>query len=429
MRKITDSITNEVIYNKKHKSGLDIYIMPRKDFKKSYAIFATKYGSIDSEFIVPGEDKVTKVPDGIAHYLEHKMFDMPGDVNIFEQFAKYGANANAFTSFDTTAYLFSATNNFEDNLKTLLDYVQTPYFTPESVQKEQGIIAQEINMYRDNAAWAVFSEFLNCIYHNHPIKREIAGTVESIAEIDSDLLYKCYNTFYNLSNMKIFVTGDFEPQKILEIIEGGIKNNEPFEEEIQCIYHDEPKEIVKNYAEKTLSISQPQFMMGFKETDVGYNGRALLKRHMIAEILLDMLFSESAPLYNKMLDMGIINDTFGVDYSLKTTYGYTTIEGESECPEKVRDVIFEEIARLKKVGLEEDAFIRLKKSMWGEYIRLFDTISGFAHSFITLKMVDIDYVEDYFEVYKTLTFDDVQQWFEKHFDEKYFAMAVIKPSV
>lgn len=423
MRKITDKLTDEVIYNKKHESGLDIYIMPRKGYKKSYAIFGTKYGSMDSEFIVPGETQPTKVPDGIAHYLEHKMFDMPDGVNISELFSKYGADANAFTTFYTTAYLFSATSNFKESLCALMDYVQTPYFTKESVEKERGIIAQEIKMYEDHAGWAVFSGFLKCLYQNNPVKKEIAGTVESISEIDSDLLYKCYNTFYNLSNMMIFVTGDFDADEVLRIIESEIKNSKPFNEEIKRIYPDEPKEPAQSYTEKTLSVSQPQFMMGFKDNDVGYGGRALLKKYMVTDILVDMLFNESSPLYAKILEMG---DTISAEYTMHTNYGYTSIEGESEQYEKVRDMVFEELDRVKTEGLCEDDFNRFKKAMWGEYIRTFDNIAGFSHTYMSLKMMDIDYIEDYYEVYKSITFEDVKKRFDEHFDKKYFVMSVVK---
>lgn len=427
MNKITDSLTGETLYTKKHESGLDIYIMPRKGYKKGYAVFATKYGSIDSEFVVPGDSEPTKVPDGIAHYLEHKMFDMPGGVNIFEQFSKYGADANAFTSFNTTAYLFAATVNFKENLKTLMEYVQTPYFTEESVRKEQGIIGQEIKMYEDNPGWAVFFNFLNCLYKNHPVKREIAGTVESIAKIDSDLLYKCYNTFYNLSNMMIFVTGDFVPEEILDVIESGIKKSEPFSEEIKRVYPEEPSEIAAPYAEKSLEVSQPQFMLGFKDNDVGYDGRRLLKKYMLTDILISMIAGESSPLYSRMLSEGLINDTFGGEYTMHPAYGYTSFDGESPNPEKVRDMILEEIVRLRKDGLCEEDFNRLKKAMWGSYIRTYDNLTGFAHTFMSLEMMGINYMSDYFDVYKSLTFEDAKKRFEEHFDEKYSALSVIKP--
>ena len=242
MQKISDKATKESVFYKKHESGLDIYIMPRAGYKSSYALFGTKYGSCDSEFVIPGDSAPTKVPDGIAHYLEHKMFDQPDGSNVFDRFSKYGGEANAFTSFNMTAYLFSATDNFNENLETLMDYVQSPYFTEESVEKERGIIGQEIKMYDDNAPWRVFFNFLGLLYQNHPVKLDIAGTCESIAKIDSGLLSKCYNTFYNLSNMTLFVTGDLDVDKTLAVIEKNIRNKEPIGE-IKRIYPEEPKAV------------------------------------------------------------------------------------------------------------------------------------------------------------------------------------------
>ena len=218
LNKKTNSLTGETLYYGTHSSGLDIYIMPKEGYSGSYAIFGTKYGSVDSKFIVPGEKEVTEVPDGIAHYLEHKMFDQPDGSNVFDKFSRYGGNANAFTSFNITAYLFSATSNVEENLKALLDYVQSPYFTEESVQKEQGIIGQEIRMYDDSGDWKLFFNFIGCLYNDNPVKKEIAGTVESISEITADYLYKCYNTFYNLSNMAIVVAGNVDAEKILQAL-------------------------------------------------------------------------------------------------------------------------------------------------------------------------------------------------------------------
>ena len=189
MQSVKSNVTGETLYYKKHPSGLDIYIMPRADYSTGYAIFGTKYGSVDSKFVIPGESEPTEVPDGIAHYLEHKMFDQPDGSNVFDKFSALGGNANAFTSFNTTAYLYSATENFEENLKVLMDYVQSPYFTKESVEKEQGIIGQEIKMYDDNGPWRVFFNLLGALYHNHPVKKDIAGTVESISHITDEILY------------------------------------------------------------------------------------------------------------------------------------------------------------------------------------------------------------------------------------------------
>ena len=249
-----NELIGEELYYGVHSSGLKVYIIPKKDYSKNYAIFGTHYGSVDSEFIVPGESEITKVPDGIAHYLEHKMFDQPDGSNVFDKFSQYGANANAFTSFNMTAYLFSSASYFDENLKTLMDYVQSPYFTKESVRKEQGIIGQEIRMYDDSGDWKVFFNLLSCLYNNNPVKKDIAGTVESISHITDEYLYKCYNTFYNLSNMTIVIAGDVEPYSIANIIDASVKKNEPFSEDIKRINQYETKHNNKESFEQTLSI-------------------------------------------------------------------------------------------------------------------------------------------------------------------------------
>lgn len=426
MKRICDKLTGESVYYKKHESGLDIYIMPRAGYTSCYAIFGTKYGSVDSEFIVPGEKDITKVPDGIAHYLEHKMFDQPDGSNVFDKFSAFGGEANAFTSFNMTAYLFSCTRNFEENLATLMDYVQSPYFTKESVEKEQGIIGQEIRMYDDNAPWRVFFNFLGLLYQNNPVKLDIAGTCESIAKINHELLYKCYNTFYNLSNMTLFVTGDIELEKTLEVIEKNIKNNEPFNEEIKRIYPEEPKAVAGKYKEQNIAVATPMFMMGWKDNDVGYSGRKLLKKSIEMEIITEMIFGKSSPLYNELYDSGLINQNFGVEYSPQIDYAYTAVEGESKDPKAVYEKITSYVDELRKTGLSREDFERIKKVIWGDYIRSFNDIEGYAHSFLTMSFLDICYF-DYFEEYEKVTFEDVEKRFMEQLDNEYCVLSVVNP--
>lgn len=415
--------TGEILYSGKHSSGLSVYIMPKKGYSQNYAIFGTKYGSVDSEFIVPGEKEITKVPDGIAHYLEHKMFDMPDGSNVFDKFAKYGGNANAFTSFNMTAYLFSATRNAYENLAVLLDYVQRPHFTPESVEKEQGIIGQEIRMYDDSASWRVFFNLLGCLYHNNPVKLDIAGTTESIAKITSDYLYKCYNTFYNLSNMTLFVTGDLDIDKTVSVIEKNILKNEPFSEEIKRIYPDEPKSVFKKSTKQSLSVSKPLFMIGYKDTDVGYSGEKLLKKIIEMNILTTILFGKASEIYKVLYDEGLINQSFSAEFNPQIDYGFTAIEGESENPERVFEIIKD---MLSKAEIKEDDFNRIKKVIWGDYIRSFNDIEEFAHTFLSMNFVDIDYF-DYYKTYNDVTFDDVKNRFKQQFNNELSAISIVEP--
>ncbi len=421
-----NSVTGEEMYYGTHSSGLGIYIIPKKGYSKTYAIFGTRYGSVDSKFVVPGEKELTEVPDGIAHYLEHKMFDQPDGSNVFDKFSKYGGNANAFTSFNMTAYLFSATANIEENLETLMDYVQSPYFTEESVQKEQGIIGQEIRMYDDNGGWKLFFNFLNCLYQNHPVKKEIAGTVESISHITADYLYKCYNTFYNLSNMSIVVVGNVDAARIAQVIENGVKKNEPFSEKIKKVYPEEPKEIAKNYTEQKLSVAMPLFMLGFKDSDTGYGGERLLKKSIEINILLKMLFGKSSKLYKDLYEKGLINNSFSLEYTMQPDYGYSSIDGESSDPKAVYDAIINEVERVRKEGLSKEDFERIKRVMWGEYIRSQNDVEDYAVTFMQHLFMGIDYF-NYYDVYKTVTFEGVKNRFDEHFVKERSALSVVNP--
>lgn len=281
-------------------------------------------------------------------------------------------------------------------------------------------------MYDDNAGWRVFFNLLGCLYQNNPVKIDIAGTIESISKIDNELLYKCYNTFYNLSNMTLFVTGDFEADKVLEVIEGSILKNKPFSEEIKRIYPDEPKEIASPYKEISLSVAMPMFVIGFKDNDVGYGGKKLLKKIIETDILIRILFSKSSPLYEKLYNDGLITQSFGAEYSPQIDYGYTAIEGESEDPKKVYEIIMDYIGELRKNGISKEDFQRAKKVVWGKYIRSYNDIEDFAHTFLTDSFMDINYL-DYYEVYKDISFADVSKRFMEHFDREYSAMSVVSP--
>lgn len=263
----------ETLYREILENGLEIIVLPKPGFQKTYATFATKYGSIDNHFSVGNESPI-KVPDGIAHFLEHKMFEEPDGQDVFAKFSKQGAAANAYTSFDRTVYLFSATENIDDNLMTLIDFVQRPYFTDQNVDKEKGIIAQEINMYNDNADWRVYYGLYEALYQKHPISIDIAGTVESIYKIDKDLLYRCYNTFYHPSNMLLFVVGGVDAAHIIELVKRNQaeKSFEPLGK-IERFFEEEPAAIRQARVEKKLHVSLPKCMLGFKRADCHKNWR------------------------------------------------------------------------------------------------------------------------------------------------------------
>ena len=415
----------EILYKGVHKSGLSVSVLPKPGFSKYYAVLSTKYGSNDVCFKAREEDEFVEIPDGIAHFLEHKMFEQPDGTNAFDKFSLYGANANAFTSFNNTAYLFQSTDFFYENLAHLLDYVYSPYFTDENVEKEQGIIGQEIRMYDDDPDWRVMFNMLKAMYTNHPIRRDIAGTVESISKIDKDLLYYCYNIFYHPENMVLFVTGDIDKDKIEEILDKYV----PVKEEHFCAVikeYEEPENVNKSVITDTLAVSKPIFSMGYKDNSEITLGKELAKKNLTTSILLKMFIGDSSPLYKKMYDEGIINDTFYDDQTLNRDYSFIQFAGEADDPYKVKDCIFEEVRRIKKEGLSEDAFLRIKKNMYGKYIKSFNNIESIGNSYSSNFFLGID-LFDFLEVYDTITIDDAKNRFDELFNEDMFVISIINP--
>lgn len=421
-----NDMTGEELYYGTHPSGLGIYIIPDESFSSAYAVIATAYGSIDSSFIVPGEVDITTVPDGIAHYLEHKMFDQPDGTNAFDKFSEYGGNANAYTSQTRTGYIFSATSNFKENLVALLDYVQTPHFTAESVEKERGIIEQEIKMYDDSPQSVLLRNFLKCLYKNHPVNKDIAGTVESISKITPEYLYKCYETFYNLSNMIIVVAGNVEPENVADIIDKNIKKNEPFKEEIKRIMPDEPDEVASHYVEEKMAVQTPMFVIGFKDIDTKLKGDELLKKNIEINIIMKMLFGKSSAFHKKMYNKGFLNGELNMGVDMNTDYAFSLIIGSGSKYKKIYSEIANEIKKAHKNGLSVDDFERTKKVLWGEYIQGLVSPDDNAETFCELKLMGVDYF-NYSDIYNSVTFEDIQKRFENHFVSERSAMSVVKP--
>lgn len=420
---LTSSRTGDKCIHVKHSSGLDVYICEMKGFSSVEALFGTKYGSINTRFRTSGDADYTEVPEGIAHFLEHKLFENE-DCDVFELYAKTGANANAFTSFDKTCYLFSCSKNYQDSLKILLDFVQKPYFTKESVNKEQGIIGQEIQMTNDNPEWRVFFNLLRCLYHNHPVKIDIAGTIESIAQIDADLLYKCYNTFYNLNNMVLAIAGNISADEVLEICDQCLK---PCEDKgLESVFPDEPSEIVQPEIRETQPVGTPIFNIGYKCAPC--SGRERLKKSMAASVAAGIITDASSDMYQRLLNSGIINSTFGAEVFCGDGYFSVIFSGESASPEKVRDALAEEMEKIIKVGLEEKDFQRIKKSTYGILIRELNNVESVANLMINAHM---DGVKPYdaIEILSNLTSSDCTSFIRDELSADKLAMSVVEGAV
>lgn len=413
----------ELFYRYEHPSGLNCIVIPKKGYYKKYATFSTQYGSVDNEFVIPGEVEPTKVPDGIAHFLEHKLFEQK-DGSVMDKFASLGSKPNAFTSFNQTVYLFSCTDLFNENFKLLLNFVQNPYITDESVEREKKIIGQEINMYRDDPGWRVNFNLLKAMYKHHPVRYDIAGTIDSISEITKETLYKCYNTFYHPSNMIITVVGDVDHIKVFEQVENCIQTSEKAPE-IKRIFPKESTDINKSYIEQNMPVSTPLFYIGFKDSNFDLESAEILRYEIAVKLLLSMIMGKSSKLYEELYDKGLINSSFEMDFSLEKSYAYSMLGGESVNPEQVQESIVKEIKLLKKQGLDQEAFNRLIKASMGRFIRQLNSLEAISRSFINLYFKGVT-MFDYLDVYDKMKFDYITDVFESHFDINRMALSVIK---
>lgn len=424
MEKIQYDKAGEVLYRYEHSSGLKAFVIPRKGYSKKYATFATHYGSIDNEFIIPGENSPTRVPDGIAHFLEHKLFEQK-DGSVMDKFARLGSNPNAYTSFNQTVYLFSCTDRFEDNFELLLNYVQNPYITEESVEKEKGIIGQEIMMYQDDPGWRAFFNLLGAFYSKQPVRIDIAGTAESIAKIDRDTLYKCYNTFYHPSNMIILVVGDVDPESVFSRVEKLLEKKDA-RPQIKRIFPAEPEKINKDYVEQSLAVSTSIFQMGYRDNDLNGDRIELLMHEVAVKVLLDMLIGRSTLLYDQLYTEGLINTSFDTDFTIERDYAFSMLGGESRDPMMVMERFCKSVEEVRKRGLDRKGYDRLIRSMLGRYMRQFNSVERISHSFISVYFKGVN-MFDYLRVYDKISFDYINEVFEKHFRRENMAMSIIKP--
>lgn len=406
-----------------HKSGLDVYVFPKK-LTTSFAVFATKYGSIDNKFRLKGEKDITEVPNGIAHFLEHKLFDNEDGVDTFSRYAETGANANAFTSFDKTAYLFSCTENFAESLEILLDFVTKPYFTEKSVQKEQGIIGQEIKMGEDNPGRVLFFNLLKAIYKSHPVQISIAGTVDSISKIDAELLYKCYNTFYNLRNMVLCVCGDVDADEILSVCDKVLKTAP--ECEIERVFDEEPNSVSEKRITAKMQVAKPLFDIGIKDNDIPSVPFERLKKSAGMAVLNEMLFSKSSKIYNELYDEGLITGNFEYCYSISENFAFNELSGESSEPEKVYGRINKYISDMQKNGLSRADYERCKKVVYSDFIKVFDNTEEIAYELMSYIFEGCD-LFDYSNAVRSVTFEDVESLLGTMFNEECTAMSTVYP--
>lgn len=399
--KVENAVLNECYFTGVHESGLKLILIPKKNSPVTYAVIGAKCGSLDSSFKVEGEQDFVTVPDGIAHFLEHKMFECE-DGDAFLKYSKTGASANAFTSFDKTCYLFSCTHGLYESLDILLDFVQRPYFTKETVDKEQGIIGQEIKMYEDSPGWEMFNALLNALYSENPVRTSIAGTVESISHITADLLHYCYKAFYNPANMTMAVCGDIDVERTAEFICERIRPAEP--RKVISKPFSEPTEVNTPFVSKKMQVSQPLIALGYKDV-VPEDPAEAKKRDIAAEMILDALFGNASEFYCTHYDNGDINAEFDKDHMTGRGYALTVFEAETRDPEGLAKLIRERIAKAVAQGLTEEEFRLAKRKLYGAAVTAFDSAEDLGDSAIAndfagndifsainaLNEIDIDY--------------------------------------
>lgn len=394
MQVIENLKIKEKLYTEKLENGMMVMIIPKKGTQKKYVIWGTHYGSNDSKFIIPGHKEAIEVPKGVAHFLEHKMFEQENGKNSLDVLTALGVEANAYTTNDHTAYLFECTDKFYEALDELMDYVQHPYFTDENVEKEKGIIGQEIMMYDDYPEWKVYLNTLEAMYQEHPVRLDITGTIETISHIDKEVLYNCYNTFYNPSNMVLVVCGDFEPDEILREIKSRLLDKKS-EGEIKRIYPTESDEIVQPTINQNMEVSMPLFTIGIKDKPA--DEKEKVKKHITIEILLNIILGRSSELYKKLYNEGIIFAQPSLEYEFTSDYAHILITGQATEPEKLFNEFKNKIAEFKQNGINKNDFERIKKMIYGGYVKEYNDVADIARMFLADSFKGInsfDYIEE-----------------------------------
>ncbi len=417
---IENAVLGEGYYSIEHKSGLRIFVYPKEDYTSTYAVFGTKYGSIDTRFKRSDRADFIEIPAGTAHFLEHKLFESE-ELDAFQRYAKTGASANAYTSFDRTCYLFMCTGNFKDNFEILLDFVRHPYFTEETVKKEQGIIGQEIDMYKDSPEWECLFNMLAAMYHKHPVRIDIAGTKQSISEITAEMLFSCYDTFYNLSNMALAVAGKTNVDEVLEIADRLLEKDEKVT--VERAFEKEPEDVKQSYIEEYLPVATPVFAFGYKENID--KDSCTLEEEIGMSLILDIAAGQISSLYKELLDEGLINGTFSTEFFNGFNYATPIFSGESTDPKAVAKRINDRIQSLKKEGITKQQFETVRKKQYGKTVRAFSDIDTVANGLVVSHFEDEELFSE-FEVIKNLKLEFVNDLLKKSFNEDKTVLSVIK---
>lgn len=403
------------------RAGYRLSVIPKPGFAKIYAMFGTRYGSMDTVCHTAGRPSFS-VPDGTAHFMEHKLFEGETE-DAFTRYAKTGANANAYTTFDKTVYLFSCTERFEESFAILLDFVTHPYFTEQTVAKEQGIIGQEIKMYEDDPQWRVVLNLLQALFVNNPVRIDTAGTVETIATITPEILYGCYEAFYNPENMEIVVCGDVDPDRVFAQCDAALPEKKAGKPERSM--PDEPDGVAKARVEQRLSVAMPQFLIGFKEP-FPKEGIDAVRQEVESDLILELLFGSSSPFYRELYEAGLINADFSAGYDQGYRYGLSLIGGESRDPDAVVRRVAETLKTARENGLDAEAFSRVRRKNYGDVMRSFNQVENVAQRVLDLHMLGAT-LPDLLQTLKTVSLEDCENRLREHFTEAHMALSIVIP--
>ncbi|WP_156289120.1 EF-P 5-aminopentanol modification-associated protein YfmH [Oceanobacillus salinisoli] len=424
MNKQTYDDIAETLYTEKLDNGLTVFLLPKPEMAKTYGIFSTDYGSIDQTFVPIGQNEEITVPEGIAHFLEHKLFEKE-DHDVFADFGKQGASANAFTSFTKTAYLFSATNHIEKNVETLIDFVQDPYFSEQSVEKEKGIIGQEIQMYNDQPDWQSFMGTIKAMFKNHPVHIDIAGTIESIGKITKDDLYTCYQTFYHPENMTLFIAGNFDSGKMMDLIKTNQASKEFKKmEELKRDFPDEPKEVAMPDSKITMPVSIPKCTVGIKESSSELMEEEFLKKDLLQNMVMDHYFSKGGSFYQELYQEKLIDDSFYYETTLDKNFGYTLIGSNSENPQAFAEKVKKMLLSTNNEMLSEEEFERMKKKKIGQLLRGMNSLEFIANKYIHYHTSGINLFE-IIPTIQSLQLEDANKFIQSWIEEDRLAVCTI----
>lgn len=428
MKEIVFDQLQETVYSETLDNGLQVVILPKRGYSKTYVTFTTKYGSIDRTFKPHGKDEFITVPDGIAHFLEHKMFEKE-DGDVFQKFSLNGASANAYTTFGRTAYLFSATNKVKENTEVLLDFVQEPYFTKQTVDKEKGIIAQEITMYDDQPDWRLYFGTIENLYKEHPVKIDIAGTVESIQDITAEHLYTCYETFYHPSNMLLFIVGNVNPAEMMAFVkENQAKKSFGTPEPIERIFPAETKAADRQQRTLTMDVSKPKVNIGLKSAAADLQGQEMLEMELSANLVLDSLFGRTSAFYEQANEEGLIDESFSYEYSLEEGYGFAMVGSDTDEPERLEQLIKKTIEKAKQQWpVEQQDLERMRKKKIGQFMRSLNSIEFIANQYTRYAFNEMN-LFDVVPTLEKLSMNQLKDAFAAFADDSSYTVYKILPA-